>query len=119
MKLHVAASRSTLGNALSRSPKDTDATCELSVACIGKTFSARSPAHDPPAWIQEIDAGSFRRWDICVYADSWIAPVGAWIRLLRLMAGEIHPRPGPRFASKAAANEIARLPPNTKNYTLK
>ena len=53
------------------------------------------PSRDVPKWLEDLESGSFRAFDEMVSLAQWSRPVGRWIRLLLLVAGDVERHPGP------------------------
>lgn len=56
---------------------------------------APGPSRPIPSWFVELQRGNFKQFDQCLTVASWTRPVGRWIRLLLLCAGDIERNPGP------------------------
>ena len=54
-----------------------------------------------PLWLQKLQQGDARRFDIMVSSSFWRRPLGRWVRLLLLLAGDIERNPGPNFQQGA------------------
>lgn len=53
------------------------------------------PSKQQPKWLMEFQKGDFHLFDLMVHTSRWTRPVGRWVRLLLLMAGDVERRPGP------------------------
>lgn len=53
------------------------------------------PTRPVPRWLEELQQGNAALFDTEVELARWSRPVGRWVRLLLLMAGDIEPHPGP------------------------
>ena len=54
-----------------------------------------APSGEIPTWLLALQDGDTSLFDIMVQSSRWTRPVGRWVRLLLLMAGDIEPNPGP------------------------
>ena len=57
--------------------------------------AAPGPTRPVPRWLEELQKGNTALFDTEVELAKWSRPVGRWIRLLLLLAGDIEPHPGP------------------------
>ena len=48
-----------------------------------------------PLWFSELQAGNCHRFDLMVKSNSWSRPLGRWVLLLLLIAGDVERNPGP------------------------
>eukprot|EP00971_Amphidinium_carterae_P346649 6488240-Amphidinium_carterae.1 len=64
----------------------------------GKPVAA--PSRQTPLWLDDVLKGQCRRFDCVLKSDKFIYPLGRWVRLLLLLAGDIEPNPGPRVAKQ-------------------
>ena len=55
----------------------------------------RAPNRKPPPWFSAVQACQFSKFYIAVYADQFIRPLGAWVRIILMRCGDIEPHPGP------------------------
>ena len=53
------------------------------------------PTKEHPIWLTELREGNTEPFDMILAASGYQRPVGRWIRLLLLMAGDIERNPGP------------------------
>eukprot|EP00438_Fugacium_kawagutii_P022150 Skav235748 [mRNA] locus=scaffold803:24495:31367:+ [translate_table: standard] len=48
-----------------------------------------------PTWFSDLERGDYARFDHVIAASKWINPLGRWVRLLLLLAGDVERNPGP------------------------
>ena len=53
------------------------------------------PTRNEPPWLTQLKVGNFVLFDQMVSSAAWIRPIGRWIRLLLLLAGDVEENPGP------------------------
>ena len=56
---------------------------------------APGPSRPIPRWLKELREGKVELFDQMIALAKWNRPVGRWIRLLLLLAGDIEQNPGP------------------------
>ena len=55
----------------------------------------RPPSRDLPAWFELLQRGQTWRFDVMISCSSFPRPLGRWLRLLLLLAGDVERQPGP------------------------
>ena len=66
------------------------------------------PSMPVPTWLKTLEQGDTRLFDQMVVMARWTRPVGRWIRLLLLLAGDIEQNPGPRMQQSGAKSYTPR-----------
>ena len=55
----------------------------------------RPPSRNLPAWFELLQRGQTWRFDVMISCSSFPRPLGRWLRLLLLLAGDVERQPGP------------------------
>ena len=66
------------------------------------------PSRPIPDWLCALRDGDARLFDQVLVTAKWTRPVGRWIRLLLLLAGDIEQNPGPPLNNLAGSNYAPR-----------
>ena len=53
------------------------------------------PTCKVPPWLEKLQGGDDSLFEVMIESARWTRPVGRWVRLLLLMAGDVEPNPGP------------------------
>lgn len=56
---------------------------------------APGPSRPEPAWLTDLKVGKLEQFDQMLKVAMWSRPLGRWVRLLLLLAGDIEQNPGP------------------------
>lgn len=77
--------------------------------CRSAWNRADGPSRDQPVpgptrpeerWITDLKSGDFRAFDLRFRSALWTRPLGRWVRLLLLIAGDVERHPGPLDSSQ-------------------
>ena len=55
------------------------------------------PSREVPSWFTALEEGDVQLFDQMISTTKWINPLGRWVRLLLLLAGDIERNPGPKY----------------------